>query len=559
MVSNTKKTKRISREEQAHLEVGTTNIKRIWANIVIILFLCIIMVTPLIETRVTASALKKYLQKGQKNGASKENKTSPTGIKEKNDQLIKKMRALENFLEENSFLRDIFLPPIQYTMLKYLKTGNDKVVLGKDEYLFYSVALNYLTGPPFLDQYHLKKRSTPPNPWEEVPQPDPVKAIVDFKQQLSEQSIELLLLPIPVKASLEPEHLVSEPVTPPLHNRSYHLFIERLKEKGVNVFPTGTVFAEFKKEGDNLFLLRDTHWTPSAMEYTADKLADYIKNNFMITTGTNNYHLQSQKVSSHGDITRMLNLPEEMQLFPKQEVVVNQVLTINNEYWQPDKESQILLLGDSFTNIYSLRGLGWSFAAGLAEHLSYNLSAGVDRIAKNDGGAYSARKQLASQLARGRNRLANKKLIIWEFTERELSSGNWQLIKMQLKEKAESDFYVIEEGREIIIKAMVEDISASPKPGTVPYTDNIVTIHLTDIKAENEELTGGQMLVYGWGMRNNKLTPLATVRPGDEIRVKISSWAEKESEYDGYRRSPLDDETMELETPNWGELLNENK
>jgi hypothetical protein len=39
--------------------------------------------------------------------------------------------------------------------------------------------------------------------------------------------------------------------------------------------------------------------------------------------------------------------------------------------------------------------------------------------------------------------------------------------------------------------------------------------------------------------------------------MSLSAWEEVEGEYGSYRRSPLDDEMMELELPNWGTLHHE--
>ena len=53
-------------------------------------------------------------------------------------------------------------------------------------------------------------------------------------------------------------------------------------------------------------------------------------------------------------------------------------------------------------------------------------------------------------------------------------------------------------------------------------------------------------------MRDNKMTPLASLRPGDRVSLTLSSWEERETEYGSYRRTSLDDEMIELELPNWG-------
>jgi alginate O-acetyltransferase complex protein AlgJ len=217
-----------------------------------------------------------------------------------------------------------------------------------------------------------------------------------------------------------------------------------------------------------------------------------------------------------------------------------------------------LLLGDSFTNIYSVNGLGWGTGAGFAEHLSYHLQRPLDLFARNDSGAYITRELLADELRRGRDRLASKKLVIWQFAERELSQGDWKLIDMALDETpSSSGFYVSQPGKSVVVTGVIAAISRSPEPGAGPYRDNILTMHLVDLQAEGKSLEKSQALVYGWGMQDNKLTDMAAYRAGDTISLTLASWEELESEYGSYRRSSLDDEMIELEIPNWGKLTNE--
>ena len=94
--------------------------------------------------------------------------------------------------------------------------------------------------------------------------------------------------------------------------------------------------------------------------------------------------------------------------------------------WQPDPTAEILLLGDSFANIYSLEALGWGTAAGLTEQLSLRLGRPLDALRQNDAGSYATRQLLAAQRQQGRDRLAGKRLVIYQFASRELAIGDWR-------------------------------------------------------------------------------------------------------------------------------------
>jgi hypothetical protein len=91
----------------------------------------------------------------------------------------------------------------------------------------------------------------------------------------------------------------------------------------------------------------------------------------------------------------------------------------------------------------------------------------------------------------------------------------------------------------------------------VPYRDNILTMHLVDLQGEGGACcVGDQALVYGWGMRDNRLTGFADLRPGDTVSLPDRAWEAVEGEYGSYRRTPLDDEMLELEITKLGETAN---
>jgi alginate O-acetyltransferase complex protein AlgJ len=141
-------------------------------------------------------------------------------------------------------------------------------------------------------------------------------------------------------------------------------------------------------------------------------------------------HAAAQPVSRVGDLVDMLKLPENQQVFLPQSVVVHQVQDETGNAWESDPKADVLLLGDSFTNIFSLEGMGWGASAGLGQHLALSLRRPVDIIAQNDSGAFATRQALARELAAGTDRLAGKRVVIWEFASRELSVGDWKPIEL---------------------------------------------------------------------------------------------------------------------------------
>ena len=88
------------------------------------------------------------------------------------------------------------------------------------------------------------------------------------------------------------------------------------------------------------------------------------------------------------------------------------------------------MLGDSFSNIFSLASLGWGDSAGLVEHLARVLDRPVDRIVQNDAGAYATRERLRQDMASGSDRLRDKRVVVLQFAARELATGDWKRIEL---------------------------------------------------------------------------------------------------------------------------------
>lgn len=546
--------KRLSREAVAHMEIGRTAISRPLAWLLASLFLLAVFAVPIVQYQIGAhtpkgtSPLWDMALPVQEVGGSFSSRVSIA-----NTLFLEKLDLLESNVEENSFLRSFFLPSLQSFYFNVLGQGNEKVVVADDGWLFFRPGIEFLSGPPFLDREQLQSRIAGHELWQNPVQPDPLQAIVDFHRQLRERGIQLILLPIPVKASIQPEKISGYRFTGPVRNRDWDNFLQQLAENDVTVFDSRSLLAGYAKKHGAAFLQTDTHWLPGAMDLVAARLAGELRTVVPGLESSPSFSLQPRQVEAVGDVARMLTLPPAYVPF-LQSVEVEQVVSGDNEFWQPDTSSEILLLGDSFTNIYSTPGLGWGRSGGLAEHLSYHLGYSVDLLSRNDSGAFVTREMLGLELARGRDRLAGKRVVVWEFAERELSQGDWKLIDLSLGVPSESSFFVTDPGQQVEVTAVVAAVSSSPRPGSVPYRDNILTLHLLDLTGQKDGLQGTEALVYGFGMRDNRLTDLASLRPGDHITITLSAWDDVEREFGSYRRSPLDDEMLELELPNWGIL-----
>lgn len=438
----------LSREEQAIGDIGRTDVRPGVAAFLTVVFIAAISIAPAIQNIVE---FRQY-QRGERTtrlppcdeivlrvpeavAVYRESSGNVFArVLKANRFLLKEMNTYERTLEDSSWLTAAVLPRSQQVLSGRLGVGNEKAYVGREGWLFYRPDVDYATGRGFLEPRQMRKRAASRGEWANPLQPDPVQAIVTFHQQLEKRGIRLVLLPTPLKPSVHPDKLSAAypDRLRPVQNISYGEFLRQMRRNGVLVFdPSGWLAGSGNPASPARYLATDTHWRPETVDEVAAALADRIAGAGVLPLKESaNYARKKTEVESLGDIATMLRLPDDQRLFPAETVEILQVLNPDLTPWEPDPSSDVLVLGDSFSNIYSLESLGWGRGAGLAEQLSFHLQRPVDRIVRNDEGAFATRETLARDLAEGRDRLAGKKVVIWQFAMRELSQGDWKLIPM---------------------------------------------------------------------------------------------------------------------------------
>ena len=562
----------LSREEIALLEVGRTDISRPASWVLTVLFLLTIGTVPVAQHvyeiaqyscgergRALPQAYDIFRDLGSIVAPAGESGRTPlSDIFRTNRMLLRRINEYEDALEDASLLSKTLLPPTQLLMSSVLGVGNEKAYCGRNGWLFYRAGVDHLTGPGFLDPKQLTRRAASGNEWNPSPQPDPRKAILQFRRQLAAREIELIVMPTPVKPTTHPDQfsgrfgLGAGPVQNPSHAR----FLADLEREGVRVFdPTSAIAAQRRETGAPQYLETDTHWRPETVELVAEQLAEYISQSGIRLPEQEaaGYVRRRTEVENLGDVAAMLNLPEGQQRYRKQKVGLRQVVTKGGDPWQGGPDADILFLGDSFSNIYSLGGMGWGRSAGLVEQLSFILQRPIERVSRNDAGAYATRQILSRELARGNDCLAGKRLVIWQFAARELSVGDWRMLDLKLGEKPEEPAATAPEGH-VIVQAKVHAVAPVPKPRSVPYKDCITSAHLVDLVVDAGQLEDQEVLVFVWGMRNNKWTPPATWKRGMTVKLRLVPWSKVEKTYGSYNRMELDDDDLLLLDPYWGEI-----
>jgi hypothetical protein len=321
------------------------------------------------------------------------------------------LRAYDKSLEDSSVAVRTLRPWIQAAQYFALGDAGEKALFGRDGWLFYQ------PGVTFLTQRAQPRDSTPR---------DALAAVVHFRDQLAARGIHLVIMPAPNKESVYPEKLTRF-ASPPVRVLSHETrdFLSQCETAGVEVVDLFALYREARKTAAApLYLQQDSHWSPAGMERAANAVAERILTRGWLTPGPVSYDCRPAPVQRLGDIARMSRSPEIAKRVKPDSVACTQVIRRDTgSPYADDSASEVLVLGDSFLRIYEQDEPG---GAGFVAHLARALGRPLASII-NDGGSSTLVRQ---ELFRRPQLLANKKVVVWEFVERDLRIGTegWQPI-----------------------------------------------------------------------------------------------------------------------------------
>jgi len=328
------------------------------------------------------------------------------------------LRAYEKNLEDQSCFIETLRPVMQYARFKVFGEAGAKALVGRDGWWFYRRSVEYLTQRADASSTHRSGRSAA------------LSAIVNFRDQLANRGIQLLVIVVPGKPSVYPDCL-SPGADGPLEHPPTKQLLSDLYRANVKVVDLHAAFAAERNNkllanNDLLYLPRDTHWSPKGLHVAARTVAQNIRDLNVVPEGDTAYELKPVIASRRGDVVEMLQSPWITESYPMAEVQCQQVVSPDTgKLYEDTDDSPILVLGDSFLRIYERDEPG---AAGFISHLAYALHRPLTSIV-NDGGASTLVRQ---ELARKLEMLEGKSLVVWEFVERDIRFGleGWQHVKL---------------------------------------------------------------------------------------------------------------------------------
>lgn len=422
----------LDREAIARRDLGHTDISRFTVRLLLVSFLTLIVAVPSAEL----IAARRRAAAGDTTAWTRlVERRTPAPAVSAWDRLIAVNRvvlsALNDFertLEDESIIGRALRPPAQFLLTRWLGAGNERVYPGRNGWAFYRPDVEYTTGAGFLERSQIRRRIAGASEWTTPPEPDPRPAIRQFARDLAARGITLVVVPVPLKPGVHPEKLSGRYANPEsvVRNPSFASLLADLARDGILVFDTSTILFE-GRASEPKYLATDTHWRPEAMEEVAQRLAAFIEARAPVRPARKaDYRVERVAMSNVGDVVRMLDLPDGRGHFRQEEVWLRRIVHADGSPWRSSRDADMLLLGDSFTNIFSLESMGWGTSAGLAEQLSFELGRPIDRIVQNDEGAFATRVTLRDDP----DRLRGKLVVVYQFAERELALGDWKVLPL---------------------------------------------------------------------------------------------------------------------------------
>lgn len=297
------------------------------------------------------------------------------------------------------------LAPFHEAVRKRLKRmpRQIKAVAGSDGYLFYQNSLKYVAGGDLEKQPRGK---------------NPLPIIVEFARQLERRGVDFLFVPVPTKLEVYPEKLGPgfDELGGAIVNPYLRKFLLALSKQGVEVVDLLPTFLSARSGGgEPLFQRQDTHWADRGLELAADRLSARIRQYpwyAELARQKRTFGVRETSFTRFGDLHSRLPEAEQKKYTPET-LIAHQVLGPDQQPYDDDAESPIVLLGDSFTAVYELMD---AEHAGVSAHIARGIGYPLDLVMSYGGGP-NVRQKL---LRRGWDSLGSKRLVIWMMTARDL-------------------------------------------------------------------------------------------------------------------------------------------
>lgn len=432
------------------------------------------------------------------------------------DSVQKKLQQIETRVKDLAFFSDQRADD-QAFMTRLFREGNRKVYLGEDGWLYYRPDLEAVFGKgPYYEEPSSVSREKTTDVWKA-----PMTVISDFAKQLRDRGIELVIVPVPTKPMACPAGLGLEAIDES-GGGHFDQVLRDLKEQqieAVNLLPVFKTLPEASR-----FLREDTHWTPEAMRLAAREIASVVEGKLKSGSGRAGAVAGERLRMAHsGDLAEMLD--EGSKSFQEVE------LEIPIGVVQNDEKASVVLLGDSFVNIYDERGLGFDdenderIGAGFAAHLSANLGASIHSIAINGDGATGVRREFASLPD---DKVRSKEVVVWVLSARDLllaelparrAGIRWMPVEFRAPVEIGQKPSVVSDG--LVVTGTVGELSRFADPRETAYKDAVYSLILSELDVEKGSHTNEEIFAFASAFKDRVLQPSSRLELGKRYRFTL--------------------------------------
>jgi alginate O-acetyltransferase complex protein AlgJ len=242
-------------------------------------------------------------------------------------------------------------------------------------------------------------------------------ALIDLSNQLRRRGIHFTVVPVPAKASIYPELLdprYNVALGPKLNVQHTEWFAS-LRSGQVDTLDLTDLLWHAKADG-LVFYPTDTHWNNRAIRLAAAEIAAHLRGQVDLPPARK-YESRWVEYTRDADLIRLANQPST----PRNKVH-DRYLQIYNSAGplQPGDDAPVLILGDSFAELYNTEGCS------IAQQLSNALGVDVQSGAKAAG----LPSDIWNTLQTNPHMLDKKKAVVLVFTIRHVARSEWQSVEV---------------------------------------------------------------------------------------------------------------------------------
>lgn len=277
-------------------------------------------------------------------------------------------------------------------------------------------------------------------PWENVVanpgKESPIPYMVEFQKALAEKDVELLVVPIPLKASIYPESFDDQ--FAPGDPYALRPLYEQMRAEGLDVLDLEPILGALRATG-KLYCEQDAHYSPRACEIIAASLAKKIQTKAWAASlqPTTLVRSEPTEISITGDLVVGTGNASSTGSETLKVLFAGTGDSAKPEPAAPDPQSPILLFGDSHTLVFQ-EGASTGMhcqGAGLLDQLQYELQSRIDHYGQKGSGTVQARKALYGKVRATPGFWETKKLVIWVFSCREFTQSADKLLSIPIGPK----------------------------------------------------------------------------------------------------------------------------